>query len=226
MTRKALAATDGDAWGDGIPARSKRKTPGDTRDAGGTGVSVENRQRIQSVDRNRCEALLAWLVRKALPIRRRRRAPPWREVMLILVSDRGSAEADLAVFGDPSPTDVITLSYGTNPGEEPGLSGELIVNVQRAVEEGSRHTAGRRRSWDADHELALYLAHGIDHLTGADDADEPGYARMRRRELRWVAEAEQEGRLRLLAGKTGSLPVRNGRDARSPSCAAAAPGVS
>ena len=196
MTRETGARTEG--TGRGHPARSVRKAPSSSRNPGPTFLSVENRQSLRAVDRNRCKALLAWLVQKALPVRRRREAPPWREVTLILVSDRGSAAAHRAVFDDPAPTDVITLSYGTEPGGEPGLSGELIVNVQRAVEEGSRRTAGRRRTWDADHELALYLAHGIDHLTGADDADDAGYARMRRRELRWVAEAEESGLVRLL----------------------------
>ena len=40
----------------------------------------------------------------------------------------------------------------------------------------------------ADRELALYLAHGCDHLTGADDATPAGRARMRRRELGWLRE--------------------------------------
>ena len=34
--------------------------------------------------------------------------------------------------------------------------------------------------------LLLYIAHGMDHLSGADDHSERGYLAMRRRELSWL----------------------------------------
>ncbi len=46
---------------------------------------------------------------------------------------------------------------------QPRIEGELIVSVE---------TASRRASelgWDADHELLLYIVHGVLHLTGMDD---------------------------------------------------------
>jgi probable rRNA maturation factor len=67
------------------------------------------------------------------------------------------------------------------PGEPGGLIGELFINVERAV-----RVAPRRADWSADRELALYLAHGLDHLTGADDHAPEERARMRRRELAWL----------------------------------------
>ena len=75
------------------------------------------------------------------------------------------------------------------------------MNVARAHAEGIRRAAGRRpdRLWGPDYELALYLAHGVDHLTGADDHEDDGFRRMRARELRWVAAADREDLLRLFA---------------------------
>jgi len=66
----------------------------------------------------------------------------------------------------------------------PPLTAEIIVNVVRAQEEGKKRS--RRGKWSAKHELALYIAHGIDHLTGADDAIPAERKKMRRREMRWV----------------------------------------
>ena len=57
---------------------------------------------------------------------------------------------------------------------------ELVINAERALAEG------RRRAGGAARELALYLAHGMDHLAGRDD-DTPARRRaMRRRETRWL----------------------------------------
>ncbi|MBQ3810327.1 MAG: hypothetical protein II839_05855, partial [Kiritimatiellae bacterium] len=53
----------------------------------------------------------------------------------------------------------------------------------------------RALRWNADAELALYLAHGFDHLAGSDDATAAGYRAMRRRELRWLAALPSPPRL-------------------------------
>ena len=163
-------------------------------------ICVANRQRGLRVDAARCARLVAWLARRSRRIRPAN-MPPWSSVTVLLVGDGGSADAHRRVFGDPEPTDVITLSYADGPDAIAGLSGELIVNVARAHAEGIRRTAGRRpgHPWGPDYELALYLAHGIDHLTGADDHEDDGFQRMRARELRWVAAADREGLLRLFA---------------------------
>ena len=42
--------------------------------------------------------------------------------------------------------------------------------------------------WSVAMELLLYVAHGMDHLSGADDLDERSRAGMRARELRWLRE--------------------------------------
>lgn len=78
-------------------------------------------------------------------------------------------------------TDVVTQAYDSIPPEEPGLYGELFVNVDQAM-----RAAPKRKGWSAAKELLLYVAHGMDHLSGADDHGESAYRAMRRRELRWI----------------------------------------
>lgn len=80
------------------------------------------------------------------------------------------------------PTDVITYTLPPFPGDET-FSGEIIVNVEYAFEHF-------KRSFTFQKELALYIAHGFDHLSGANDRSETEHNRMRRRELRWLAEAQ------------------------------------
>lgn len=116
----------------------------------------------------------------------------WSEITLLLTDDPGMVACNRAVFGRDGATDVISQRYAALPGETRGADGELVINVQRACAEGARR-AGGRRAWDEACELALYIAHGCDHLAGEDDADAPSRRRMRRRELRWVHDAVRAG---------------------------------
>ena len=109
----------------------------------------------------------------------------WHEVVVHLVRDAASDELHRAIMGVGGATDVITQAYEAIPPEEPGLLGELFVNVDQA-----RRAAPRRRSWSPAKELLLYVAHGMDHLSGADDHAPADYARMRRRELAWLSKLE------------------------------------
>lgn len=141
-------------------------------------ISFVNHQRRYSLgDRPR---LLGCI--RALAALAARRTPglPWRDVTVHFVDDRGSEAFHRAVMNLSGATDVITQRYDTCPGEPPGLVGELFVNVERA------RTIRLHRGWTSDRELTLYIAHGFDHLTGADDHEPADYARMRRRELAWL----------------------------------------
>ena len=106
----------------------------------------------------------------------------WHEVVVHLVRDAESDTIHRAIMGVTGATDVITQAYEAIPPEPPGLLGELFVNVDQA-----RRAAPRRRGWSAAKELLLYVAHGMDHLSGADDHAPADYRRMRRRELAWLA---------------------------------------
>jgi len=107
----------------------------------------------------------------------------FREIAVILQRDAGSAEVHLAINGAEGATDVVTQGYDAMPGEPDGVYGELYVNVDQA-----RRYPGKCRGWSAAKELLLYVAHGMDHLSGADDREPADYARMRRRELGWLAD--------------------------------------
>ena len=111
---------------------------------------------------------------------------PFRAVTVILQDDAFSAEVHEAINGATGATDVITQRYDAMPGEPEGVYGELYVNVDQAL-----RVAPKRRGWSAAKELLLYVAHGMDHLSGADDLNPCDYDRMRTRELRWIHENEK-----------------------------------
>ena len=108
---------------------------------------------------------------------------PFRAVTIILQDDAFSAEVHEAINGAAGATDVITQRYDAMPGEAEGVYGELYVNVDQAL-----RVAPKRRNWSPAKELLLYVAHGMDHLSGADDLKPADYDRMRRRELKWLKE--------------------------------------
>jgi len=110
---------------------------------------------------------------------------PFRAVTVILQDDAFSAEVHVAINGAVGPTDVITQRYDAMPGERAGVYGELYVNVDQAV-----RAASGRCGWSSAKELLLYVAHGMDHLSGEDDLTPAGYTRMRRREYRWIKEMD------------------------------------
>lgn len=137
-------------------------------------ISLHSAQRALRVDR---KAFLALARRLAL----RAFGPdaPFSALSVLLVDDRAMPDYKFRTFGLRLQTDVISLSYAPLPGVPP--SAELVVNAERALLEGARRPGGPPR------ELALYLAHGIDHLAGRDD-DTPARRRsMRRRETAWLA---------------------------------------
>ncbi|MFO7937420.1 MAG: rRNA maturation RNase YbeY [Kiritimatiellia bacterium] len=107
---------------------------------------------------------------------------PWNEISVYLMNDETIEPVHRAVQGLEGSTDVITQRYEPVPGEPEGLTGEIFVNLQCAVHEGER------QGWGSDKELALYIAHGCDHLTDAEDLSEEGFRTMRSRELAWLDE--------------------------------------
>ena len=117
---------------------------------------------------------------------RRRVGGVWHEVVVHLVRDAESDAIHRAVMGIAGATDVITQAYDAIPPEPPGLCGELFVNTDQAL-----RAAPKRRGWSPKKEVFLYIAHGMDHLSGAGDHAPADYARMRRRELAWIRELLQ-----------------------------------
>lgn len=108
----------------------------------------------------------------------------------MLVGDEGITQANREYFGKNRPTDVISFRYEPIPGEAPEFSGDLLVNLDRAVQEGTARGS-------IDRELALYIAHGFNHLSGAEDDTPEKRKKMRATETIWLRKAAAEG---LIAG--------------------------
>jgi probable rRNA maturation factor len=103
----------------------------------------------------------------------------WESVSLVLTDDREIARINRAYLDHEGPTDVISFTYTPFPDREATKTGEVLVNVERAFAEGSQRESPSR-------ELALYMAHGCLHLTGADDSTPPQRRAMERIQQRWL----------------------------------------
>ncbi|MDA1043924.1 MAG: rRNA maturation RNase YbeY, partial [Verrucomicrobia bacterium] len=134
--------------------------------------------------------LLRWLAHRSVQTHK---GNPFADLTLVLTDDAGIRNVHARCFGDDHTTDVISLNYDPIPGETIGRSGEIFVNAEcawrNAPKPGRNATAASRPRWSATQELALYIAHGCDHLAGATDDTDEGRKRMRQRELRWLRNA-------------------------------------
>ncbi|MFC1461440.1 rRNA maturation RNase YbeY [Verrucomicrobiota bacterium] len=116
----------------------------------------------------------------------------WEDLSVVLMDDAGIAEVNRKYLDNSFATDVLSFRYPSGYDEAARVRGEVIVNVERAIAEGTRRGG-------ASSELALYVAHGCDHLSGQDDNTAGTRKRMRLRELRWLRNAKKsQGPIRLL----------------------------
>lgn len=74
------------------------------------------------------------------------------EIEITLVNDADIARVHGDFLDDPTPTDVITFHHG-----------EILISADMAARQGREH------GQSVDHEVALYLVHGLLHLAGWDD---------------------------------------------------------
>jgi probable rRNA maturation factor len=139
-------------------------------------------QQEHLLNQSKLRKLADWLAEKL----EARTEVPWSEVCVVLVDDKGIVPANLEYFGKNRPTDVISFRYDPVPGEDGGFSGDLIINVDRAVKVGPEQNG-------ADYELALYIAHGFDHLSGAEDDTPEKKQAMLDTETAWLREATAQG---------------------------------
>jgi len=130
------------------------------------------------LDEHALERYVEWIMHR---VRDLDDAFTWTELSLVLTDDT-IRDLNREWFGIDVATDVISFAY-PDDALGAGDTGEVIVNVQRAREEGSR-----RGSPDA--ELALYIAHGCHHLTGAEDDTPERKRAMLDLEDAWVREAD------------------------------------
>jgi rRNA maturation RNase YbeY len=157
-------------------------------------IDLMNRQKLLTMNRRKAEALAqAFLTRPGPPV------IAFARVTVVLTRDAEMRALKQAHFGEDVVTDVISLDYAPLPGEGAGDGvADVFINVEQACRVAALYQRRATRPDDAvARELALYLAHGIDHLRGGDDATPQGRASMRRRDLRWVRWAGRQG---ILAG--------------------------
>jgi probable rRNA maturation factor len=92
------------------------------------------------------------------------------EISGVLVSDRRMAELHRRFLNESGATDVITFQHG-----------EIVISAETARRQA------RSFGTSLDHELRLYIAHGLLHLRGYDDRTPKGAAEMNRLQEKLVA---------------------------------------
>ena len=100
-------------------------------------------------------------------------------VSIALVDDATIQVVNRRHLAHDWPTDVI--SFRLSDPDEPLLSGELVISVERAA------SVARQFGVDPRAELALYVVHGLLHLCGYDDLAASDVDAMRRRESEILA---------------------------------------
>jgi probable rRNA maturation factor len=114
------------------------------------------------------------------------RIHPLAELSVLLVDEQAMAELHEKYMGEPGPTDVLAFpmdelrppGMGGNragdpePGDEPGLLGDVVLCPQVAAEQAAQ--AGH----STQDELELLCVHGILHLLGYDHAEPEEHAAM------------------------------------------------
>ena len=143
-------------------------------------LRLHNAQRIARVERAALLALMRHLAAQALAV------DAYAGIAVVLTDDKRMAAVNASFLGHTGPTDVITFAFAPPPGTD-GRTGEIHVNVQRALQEA------QSRRVPAGRELAFYIAHGFDHLAGADDDTPARRARMHRREQGWLRRSRAAG---------------------------------
>lgn len=77
-----------------------------------------------------------------------------QEIEVTLLTDSEIAAVHAEFLDDPTPTDVITFHHG-----------EILISIETAARQAVEHGHNQ----PVAHEVALYLIHGLLHLSGWDD---------------------------------------------------------
>ncbi len=115
------------------------------------------------------------LVKLAQAFARTLKLPP-SELSLSLVRDSTIRVLKRDYFGIDAPTDVLSFPAGDFPGPGPKPLGDIVISLDTA------RRAARDFGTSLEHELALYLAHGLLHLLGYDHTTPRQARRMERLE--------------------------------------------
>jgi probable rRNA maturation factor len=135
-------------------------------------------------------------------------APSPAAIGLILADDTELAALNAVHLGKTGPTDVLsfpllppgafpehpgardraagtTVDFALPPGRRPYL-GEIVISVERAIEQAERGQGGQTGDvrWSPADELRLLVTHGVLHVCGWDHAEPAEEAAMRALERR------------------------------------------
>lgn len=139
-------------------------------------ITVFNRQRVVAVQADALQEFAERALRECLklpgPNRNLDELSRLRELSVVLVSDRRMAELHRLFLQHAGPTDVITFQHG-----------EIFVSTETARRQA------RRFASSLEHELRLYIAHGLLHLGGFDDKKPAAAAEMKRAQEKLVRKA-------------------------------------
>jgi probable rRNA maturation factor len=126
-------------------------------------IAVHNRQRAVGIQSEALQDFAERALRECLKIPRRKTSALAKlpSLDVVLVSDRRMAELHRRFLGLSEPTDVITFQHG-----------EIFISTETARKQ-ARHFGTY-----LEHELRLYIAHGLLHLHGFDDRNPAAAAKM------------------------------------------------
>jgi probable rRNA maturation factor len=138
-------------------------------------ITVRNRQRIVSVELVALQDFAERALRECLKLPGPSTGlTKLEEISVVLVSDRRIAELHRRFLQQPGPTDVITFQHG-----------EIFVSTETA------RWQARQVGTSLEHELRLYLVHGLLHLHGFDDKDPRSAAKMKRAQEKLLARVDR-----------------------------------
>jgi probable rRNA maturation factor len=100
------------------------------------------------------------------------------EISLAFVDDATIHRLNLRFLQHDEPTDVLSFPL-SDPGSKK-LAGELVIGAGVAL------ASARERGHDVQHELGLYVIHGLLHLCGFDDHESVDAAAMHDRERHYL----------------------------------------
>jgi probable rRNA maturation factor len=128
-------------------------------------IVVSNRQRAVRIDLPALREFAKGALIECLKLQKRKLGSlaDLPEISVALVSDKRIADIHRRFMDDPTPTDVITFDHG-----------EIVISTETARRQG------RQFGTSIEHELRLYLVHGLLHLAGFDDKTVKGAAEMKR----------------------------------------------
>jgi probable rRNA maturation factor len=103
------------------------------------------------------------------------------EIDVVLVDDHTMRRLHHEHLGIAETTDVLTFDMRDHPGD--ALRGDVVVCLDQAARQAAT------RGHDTRLEALLYTLHGLLHLIGYDDKNQPAAAEMHRREDQLLSQA-------------------------------------